>query len=103
MRPFSNGKSSLSHLHDAPPAVVYERKDELVTQAAKLVESNPNESRRLYNLSHKRIKKQAKQWNLHYEAISSMSSVAGPFASVFFPKKGGGNLPYIALVFKGSF
>ncbi|KAL8277885.1 hypothetical protein RQP46_009704 [Phenoliferia psychrophenolica] len=84
-------------------AIVYERDDNLVKKAANtLAAGDAIKAKQQYNKSHKKIKKQAKQWGLHWEAISSMSTVSGPFASCFYPKAESGAEPYIALVFKGT-
>ena len=87
---------------------MYERDDALFKKAANLHAkqgSGSPDAKILYHKAHKRIKEHAKDWGLHWQCVSSMLTVLGPFASVFYPRQDAGapnaRAPYIALVFKG--
>ena len=99
-------------------SIVYERLDELVIEATDIAKTNPDAAKALLVESEAAIReqvgppmlsivqsltvKQADRWGMHFEGISDLSSVSGPFASIFFPKYDAKFSPWICLVFKGT-
>jgi hypothetical protein len=98
------------------PALVYERRDALVDEAADIAYAASKtyakgttqydlEMTRAENKlseSEERIKREAAKWGLAYDGVSDLSSVAGPFASIFYTPIGSDQRPFIVLCFKGT-
>ncbi|KAL8280706.1 hypothetical protein RQP46_007029 [Phenoliferia psychrophenolica] len=83
-------------------AIVYERNNTEVTNAVNLLASGNEEGAdNLLKESEGVIRKVAKMWDLRFEGISDLSTVGGPYASIFYSKKGT-QAPWITLVFKGT-
>jgi hypothetical protein len=84
-------------------ALVYERIDSLVIQAAQVASADRSKAERLLVESEKVIRQQAEDWGLQFEVISDLASTSGPFASVFFT---GPHTPegerFIVCCFKGT-
>ena len=97
-------------------ALVYERRDALVNEAADIAYAASKtyakgttqydlEMTRAENKlseSEERIKREAAKWGLAYDGVSDLSSVAGPFASIFYTPIGSDQRPFIVLCFKGT-
>lgn len=45
---------------------------------------------------------QAAKWNLAYDGVSDLSTVSGPFASIFYTPLGSSDQPFVVLCFKGA-
>ncbi|GAA6018068.1 hypothetical protein JCM10207_006070 [Rhodosporidiobolus poonsookiae] len=96
-------------------ALVYERSDAMVRQAADIAfraqqryrrGSQPyeDEMRRAEKTlleSERVIKDKAAEWDLEYDGVSDLVTVGGPFASIFYTKPGA-RKPFVVLVFKGT-
>ncbi|GAA6042487.1 hypothetical protein JCM8097_003052 [Rhodosporidiobolus ruineniae] len=97
-------------------SLVYERRDRDVRLAADLAfkaqqnyDPESDEFRRAMELardtlaqSEEPIKKQAAQWGLEFDGISELTTVAGPFASIFYTPFKSDEKPFVCLVFKGT-
>ncbi|GAA5968429.1 hypothetical protein JCM11641_007633 [Rhodosporidiobolus odoratus] len=97
-------------------ALVYERSDRLVRQAADIAfraeqqyvkgsddyEKEMKRAQDTLTESEKIIKDKAAEWDLSYDGVSDLSSIGGPFASIFYTPFGSSKKPFIALVFKGT-
>ncbi|GAA5964533.1 hypothetical protein JCM8115_003911 [Rhodotorula mucilaginosa] len=106
----------LARIFLAMSALVYERRDALVDEAADIAYAASKtyakgttqydlEMTRAENKlseSEERIKREAAKWGLAYDGVSDLSSVAGPFASIFYTPIGSDQRPFIVLCFKGT-
>ncbi|GAA5873862.1 hypothetical protein JCM3774_000706 [Rhodotorula dairenensis] len=106
----------LARVFLAMSALVYERKDSLVNEAANIAytaqkkypKGSPQydlEMTRAENklsASEERIKREAARWGLAFDGVSDLSSVTGPFASIFYTPVGSAQRPFIVLCFKGT-
>ena len=107
----------LARIFLAMSALVYERRDALVNEAADIAYAASKKYAKgttQYDLemtraenklseSEERIKREAAKWGLAYDGVSDLSSVAGPFASMFYTPIGFDQRPFIVLCFKGTF
>ena len=107
----------LARIFLAMSALVYERRDVLVNEAADIAYAASKKYAKgttQYDLemtraenklseSEERIKREAAKWGLAYDGVSDLSSVAGPFASIFYAPIGSDQRPFIVLCFKGTF
>ncbi|BGP51022.1 hypothetical protein JCM10450v2_006948 [Rhodotorula kratochvilovae] len=96
-------------------AIVYERDDSLIDDAAHVVmraqeryavgsPEYAGEMQRAEDLigrSEKLIKDKAAEWGLEFDGVSDLTTVGGPFASIFYTPVGS-DKPFICLVFKGT-
>ncbi|GAA6052174.1 hypothetical protein JCM3770_001255 [Rhodotorula araucariae] len=96
-------------------ALVYERDDSLMDSAAHTVlraqqrygvgspeyAAEMQRAEDLIALSEKRIKDQAAEWGLEFDGVSDLTTIGGPFASIFYTPVGT-EKPYICLIFKGT-
>ncbi|GAA6036309.1 hypothetical protein JCM8097_001655 [Rhodosporidiobolus ruineniae] len=96
-------------------SLVYERADNFVQDAAKLVtrarrsqisadayERELKRARDLLQASEQRIRDQASGWGVAFNGVSELASVGGSFASIFYTPFGRSEEPFIVLVFKGT-
>ncbi|GAA5992233.1 hypothetical protein JCM10908_001831 [Rhodotorula pacifica] len=106
----------LARVFLAMSALVYERKDSIVDEAADIAyaaqKKFPKGSAQ-YDLemtraenklseSEERIKQEAAKWGLAFDGVSDLSSVSGPFASIFYTPPSSNQRPFIVLCFKGT-
>ncbi|GAA6036319.1 hypothetical protein JCM8097_001663 [Rhodosporidiobolus ruineniae] len=95
-------------------SIVYERPDHLVQRAAELAVKAKSsylpasvqyrdmmeQARDTLIQSGQPIKDKVAVWGLEFDGVSELTTVAGPFASIFYTKSG--QKPFICLVFKGT-
>lgn len=91
----------ITHLLLILSTLTYERNDNLVKQAAEILEDIDNEEQRqkaadLLLASEETIDKKAQFMGMRFEGVSELKSLGGPYAGLFY------NEESIVLVFKGT-